>query len=101
MKLAVRNRTNVGCALLKFQPWGLSFHERMKIFRDVVDGERIRIQGLDDVNSGQRSRGTIVRVRRQRLLADGMDALSKIYLFVNLITICEIVFVSRSCRLCH
>lgn len=51
----------------------------MKLFREFIDSERISIQGSDDVNQGQRSRGVIVRIRRQRILADGMDALGKLF----------------------
>jgi hypothetical protein len=50
----VRNKTNVGIALLRYQPWAINFHERMKLFRENVESERMRIQGIDDVNSGQR-----------------------------------------------
>jgi hypothetical protein len=53
----------------------VDFHQRMKLFRELVDSERISIQGSDDVNLGQRSRGVVVRIRKQRILADGMDAL--------------------------
>jgi hypothetical protein len=41
-------------ALLRFQPWSVDFHQRMKLFREIIDGERASIQGSDDVNLGQR-----------------------------------------------
>eukprot|EP00602_Paraphysomonas_sp_CaronLab_P006417 CAMPEP_0185031244 /NCGR_PEP_ID=MMETSP1103-20130426/18610_1 /TAXON_ID=36769 /ORGANISM="Paraphysomonas bandaiensis, Strain Caron Lab Isolate" /LENGTH=1024 /DNA_ID=CAMNT_0027566705 /DNA_START=286 /DNA_END=3360 /DNA_ORIENTATION=- len=74
----LRQQTPLARAILKYQPWAIDFHQRMKILREILDMERRSIQGSDDINSGQRSRGTIVRVRRQRLLADGMDALDRI-----------------------
>lgn len=90
MLAELRSDSALTRALLRFQPWSVDFHQRMKLFREIVDSERISIQGSDDVNLGQRygivwnvvvisfmcsSRGVVVRIRRQRILADGMDAL--------------------------
>ena len=31
--------------LLRYMPWGVSVHERLKLFRGIVDEERVHIQG--------------------------------------------------------
>lgn len=61
-------------------PWAVDFHERMRLFRNTLDVERLQIQGSNDLMSGgpQRSRSVIVRVRKTRVLEDGMEALSKV-----------------------
>ena len=75
----LKERTPFGHALLKTMPWAVDFHERMKLFRSILDDERLQVQGSNDVFSGpQRSRGVIVRVRKARILEDGMEALSKV-----------------------
>ena len=43
-----------------------------------MDAERVSIQGSDDVNSGTRSRGTVVRIRRSRILEDGKIAIDRV-----------------------
>jgi len=65
-------------AVLRLLPWALPFYDRVTLFREVVAAERQAIQGSDDVNAGDRSRGTVVKVRRQRLLADGIAALERV-----------------------
>ncbi len=61
-------------------PWAVDFHERMKLFRAALDAERLQIQGSNDYLSGgpQRSRGVIVRVRKTRVLEDGMEAMARV-----------------------
>ena len=44
----------------------------------TVDAERFSIQGSDDVNNGTRSRGTVVRIRRSRILEDGKIAIDRV-----------------------
>lgn len=76
---------NVFCsvALMRIMPWAVSFHERLKLLRDTMSAERTAIQGPDDpsgLSSAPRSRGTVVRVRRARMLEDGMAAIEKVAL---------------------
>lgn len=61
-------------------PWCVDFHERMKLFRSALDEERLHIQGSNDLLSGgpQRSRGVLVKVRKARILEDGMEAMSRV-----------------------
>lgn len=63
--------------------WSISFHDRMKLFRDFVDDEKYSVQGSNDVLASMtqhvpRSRGTIVHVRRAMILEDGMTAFDKV-----------------------
>ena len=46
----------VARAVLRLQPWAVSFFDRVRLFREVVAAERQAIQGSDDVNAGDRSR---------------------------------------------
>lgn len=55
MLAELRRDSPLSRAILRFQPWSIDFHQRMKLFREIVDAERISIQGSDDVNLGQRS----------------------------------------------
>ena len=73
----LRDQTPFSVSLLRIMPWSISFYERMKLFRETVDRERVHIQGVDDV-TGFRARGNIIKIRRCRLLEDGKDALEKI-----------------------
>lgn len=54
MLAELRRDSPLSRTLLRFQPWSVDFHQRMKLFREIVDAERISIQGSDDVNLGQR-----------------------------------------------
>jgi hypothetical protein len=52
-------------------------------FRETLDAERLRVQGSNDMTSllqggGHRSKGVVVKIRRSRVLEDGMAALDKI-----------------------
>ena len=78
IKRELREQTPFAIIVFRIMPWAIDFHERMKLFREIVEANRISIQGRDDVNSGQRSKGTIVRVRRKMILEDGMAAFDKV-----------------------
>jgi hypothetical protein len=73
----LRAQTPFSLSLLRIMPWAITFHERMKFFREIVDRERLSIQGVDE-STGVRSRGTMIKVRRRMLLEDGKTALDKI-----------------------
>jgi len=76
----VERRSAFGVALMKVMPWAMDFHERMKLFRAVLDSERLQVQGSNDYLSGgpERSRGVMVRIRKTRILEDGMAAMARI-----------------------
>lgn len=76
----LQQRTPFGTTLLRVMPWSVDFHERMKLFRGVLDDERLQVQGSNDLLSGgpQRSRGIVVKVRKARILEDGMEALARV-----------------------
>ncbi|KAJ1444024.1 hypothetical protein B484DRAFT_389132, partial [Ochromonadaceae sp. CCMP2298] len=76
----IRTRTPLGQALLKAMPWCVDFHQRMLLFRGILDAERLQVQGSNDIMGPERSRGSLVRVRRSRLLEDGMEAFSLVNL---------------------
>jgi ubiquitin-protein ligase E3 C len=61
-------------------PWAVDFHERMRLFRAALDAERLHIQGSNDLLAGgpQRSRGVVVRIRKTRVLEDGMEAMARV-----------------------
>ena len=63
-------------AILREMPWCINFYERMKIFREVIDTEKLSIQGNDPQNP--RRSGVIVNVRRSHVLLDGMQAFEKV-----------------------
>ena len=48
----------------------------MKIFREVIDTEKLSIQGNDPQNP--RRSGVIVNIRRSHVLLDGMQAFEKV-----------------------
>lgn len=79
IKNEIRTQSLIGIALLKEMPWSIDFHERMKIFRNVMDGERVSVQGTNDPFTGApRSRGIPIKIRRARILEDGMTNFSRI-----------------------
>lgn len=78
IKRELREQTPFAITVFRIMPWAIDFHERMKLFREIVEANRVSIQGRDDVNSGQRSKGTVVRVRRKMILEDGMAAFDKV-----------------------
>jgi hypothetical protein len=78
IKRELRDQTPFAVTMFRIMPWAIDFHERMKLFREIVEANRISIQGRDDVNSGQRSKGTVVKVRRRMILEDGMAAFDKV-----------------------
>lgn len=58
IKTQLRTHTPFAIALLRVMPWSIDFYERLKLFREVVDGERVSIQGvLHDSNDPSRSKG--------------------------------------------
>ena len=69
---------SVSRALLFHLPGAVSFHERMKLFRDLVDAERFEIQGDPNPNSGADRPSIVFQVRRRTLLEDGMKAMERI-----------------------
>jgi hypothetical protein len=75
MRSEIRNSSPFAVSVLREMPWSLNFYERMKIFREVVDEERLFVQGTDPHNS--RETGVRVRVRRTHILLDGMAAFEK------------------------
>ena len=79
MLAEIQERTSFGQSLLRVMPWAVDFHERMKYFRAVLDAERLAVQCSNDAFNGpQRSRGVIVRVRKARILEDGMEAMARV-----------------------
>ena len=75
----LRRQTPFSVALLRVMPWSVNFYERMKLFREVVDTERVSVQGADDNAGGRpRSKGLVVRIRRSHILHDGMAALDRV-----------------------
>jgi hypothetical protein len=66
--------------LFRTMPWAVDFHERMRLFRAALDAERLHIQGSNDLLAGgpQRSRGVVVRIRKTRVLEDGMEAMARV-----------------------
>jgi hypothetical protein len=75
MRSEIRNSSPFAVSVLREMPWSLNFYERMKIFREVVDEEKLSVQGTDMQNS--RETGVRVRVRRTHILLDGMAAFEK------------------------
>ena len=73
----LRDKTPFALMLLRTMPWSISFYQRMKFFREIIDTEKIAIQGVD-AETGIRSRGHTITVRRTRLLEDGKEAMEKI-----------------------
>lgn len=60
-------------------PWTLRFHNRLNFFKNVVDNDRVTIQGTNDTslmfwaNDSQfRSKGTILKIRRSRIVEDAI-----------------------------
>jgi hypothetical protein len=80
MRAEFQQRTLLATTLLRVMPWCVDFHERMRLFRAALDAERLQIQGSNDLLSGgpQRSRGVIVKIRKSRVLEDGMEAIGKV-----------------------
>lgn len=77
----LRAQTPFAVALLRTMPWAVDFYERLKIFREVVDTERVQMQGSlieDPFHPQPRSKGVMVRVRRSQMLLDGMAAFDKV-----------------------
>jgi ubiquitin-protein ligase E3 C len=81
VKDEIRRRSPFAIALLRVMPWAVDFHQRMKLFRAIADAERAEVQGVNDILSGgggYRSKGQVIRVRKARILEDGMAAMGKI-----------------------
>jgi hypothetical protein len=55
-------------------PFSVSFHARMRMFRQSLDAERLSMQGPED----NRAKGIVVRVRRAAILEDGMKAMEQV-----------------------
>jgi hypothetical protein len=66
----LRELTPFSQTLLRIMPWSISFHERMRLFREFVNTERLSIQ--------TDSRGNMIRIRRSRIFEDGKSAFDKI-----------------------
>lgn len=83
----LRMQTAFAVSLLRVMAWAVPFHDRMKLFREFVDREKLSIQGSNDHGMGldvfqqaqsrPRSAGTVVRIRRSRVVEDGMAAVEK------------------------
>ena len=71
MRRALREpSSSLGSTILRVMPWAVSFHERLKIFREVLEAERVAMQGPED----NRVKGLVIRVRRGAILEDGIKA---------------------------
>lgn len=68
--------SNYPCAsaVLSYLPWCIEFHQRLVYFRTTVDAERRAVQG-SDTDPSFRSMGTSIRIRKNMLLEDGMNAM--------------------------
>jgi hypothetical protein len=72
-------RSPLCLAILHKMPWAFDFYTRMLFFRKELDNEKLRIQGSNDpMSTAPRSKGIVVRVRKARVLEDGMAALAKV-----------------------
>jgi hypothetical protein len=67
-------------------PWSIGFHDRLRLLRQILDEEKVAIQGTGSVEmvnllSAQvphfRSNGIAIRVRRSRIVEDGMVGLEE------------------------
>lgn len=72
-------------ALFRIIPWVVTFHDRMKLVRELLDDEKLEIQGaaFDTLNpfaqpQRPRSRGTQVSVHRARIIEDGIKGFEKV-----------------------
>eukprot|EP01035_Chromulina_nebulosa_P020655 gene20655-26780_t len=59
-------------------PFIVPFKERMSLFRAFIDNEKDSIQGRLGYNSDNRSKGTIVTIRRRYVLEDGIKAFKEV-----------------------
>ncbi len=75
-KQELRDHSPFSISIYKYLPWSIDFYERMKIFREVLNKEKTIIQGTDDPHN--RSKGTIVRIRRSMIVEDGIAAMDKV-----------------------
>ena len=85
MRKDIHSQSPLAVALFRAMPWAIPFFERMKVFREVVDSERLSIQGGGDegllamgFGARARSKGTVVSIRKSMLLEDGMAAMHKV-----------------------
>ena len=76
VKQELRGHSLFSISIYKYLPWSIDFYERMKIFREVLNNEKTLIQGTDDPHN--RSKGTIVRVRRSMIVEDGILAIDRV-----------------------
>lgn len=74
----------VTMSVFRLIPWIIPFHTRLKLVRKVISTERESIQTessneypLHSLNTN-RSKGTVVRIRRRYLIEDGMSAFSQL-----------------------
>ncbi len=84
----IKGQTSFGTAVLKHMYFAVNFYDRMKLFREYVDNERYHIQhnGADSHNDYMNyylhgpnlSKGTVVQIRRNYLLHDGLQAFEKV-----------------------
>jgi hypothetical protein len=73
----LRQHTPFASVLLRKMPWAINFHERVKYFREILDDERQQVQGSTDMFA-QRAPPVAIRVRRARILEDGMERLARV-----------------------
>ena len=77
----IRRNTIFATAILRDMPWIINFYDRMKIFREITDEERLKVQGLEsniyDTNHTRNNDVVIVNIRRSNILLDGMTAFEK------------------------
>jgi ubiquitin-protein ligase E3 C len=77
IKKELREFSNFSMNLIRIMPWSIDYYERIKMVREIIDNDRIAIQGTDDPH-GHRSRGTVVHIRRKHVLEDGIIAFNKV-----------------------
>lgn len=77
IKKELREFTKFSMNLIRIMPWSIDYYERIKMVREIIDNDKIAIQGTDDPH-GHRSRGTVVYIRRKHVLEDGINAFKKV-----------------------
>lgn len=85
MRKELRDQTPFAVTVYTKMPFIISFYERMKIFKEIVDSEKALIQGVANPMGPNdfRSRGTMVRIRRSMLVQDGITAFKRIGLQIK------------------
>lgn len=85
LKTHLKAKSPFALALVKVIPWAISFHDRMILVRDLLDDEKLEIQGaaFESLNpfaqpQHPRSKGTVISVHRARVIEDGMKGFDKV-----------------------